>query len=344
MWRKEPTMTESKKIRLLVNLGPGFFRSPELEGVWRRLAEVASVRKTSHDTADEIEADLAWADAVIMWSWPVLTEDLLAKAPNLRFAGHINANQAGVRAELARGIAVSDARHGWSPAVAELALGLILDGLRKISDYHAAMRAGRERWVEDFPADVDPLERQLTGRPVGIVGLGGIGRRLAELLAPFHVELRVFDPYLPEETAKRHGAKQVPLMELITESDVVVISAANNEGTKGLIGAKEIAAFRKDALLVNIGRASLIDMDALERRLGKGDLFAALDVFGHEPLEKDSALRGLPNAYLTPHRAGGLMESVLRIMDMLADDLEAFLAGKERARAVTEEMLPCLPD
>jgi len=335
-------MPRREKPRLLVNLPPGFYKCPQLKGAFARLGKLATLRKRSHNNADEIAKDLAWADAILMWSWPVLTPELLAKAPRLRFAGHININQEGARSELAHGLVVSEARRGWSPAVAEMALTLILGGLRRTSDYHAAMRQGTEHWVSNFPLDVDPTERQLTGRSVGIVGFGGIGQRLAELLAPFHCALRAFDPFIPKSVAKRLGARLVDLMELCRRSEIVVLCAANNPGTHHLLRTKEIAALQKNALLVNVGRSWLIDMAALEKRLRKGDLFAALDVFEKEPLEKDSPLRALPNAWLTPHRAGAPMESVVRIMNWLADDFEAFLRGRPRQHALTLDMLHCL--
>ncbi|HPD16444.1 MAG TPA: NAD(P)-dependent oxidoreductase [Planctomycetota bacterium] len=335
-------MARRQKCRLLVNLPPGFFQCPQLKGVFARLRRLATLRQRSHNQAEEIARDLAWADAVIMWGWPTLTPELLARAPRLRFAGHLNLNQAGARAELEHGLAVSEARRGWSPAVAEMALALTLSGLRRLSDYHAAMRAGTEHWVSNFPLDIDPTERQLTGRAVGIVGFGGIGQRLAELLAPFHVALRTYDPFLPKAVAKRFGARLVGLMELCRESEIVVLCAANNAGTHHLLGKKEIAALQRNALLVNVGRAWLVDMQALEQRLRKGDLFAALDVFEKEPLEKDSPLRTLPNAWLTPHRAGAPMESVVRIVTMLVDDFEAFLRGRPRQHALTLDMLHCL--
>lgn len=337
------TVTDENRLRLLINLPPTFFTTPYLRAHFERLEGMADVRKTSHDTQEQIAPDLAWAEAVLMWAWPNLDDALLAQAPALRFVGQINTTQTTVRACLERGLAVSEVRHCWSPAVAEMALALILCGLRKVSDYHAAMRRAEEKWVEQFPADIDPLERELTGRPVGIVGFGGIGQRLAELLQPFRVTLRIYDPYLPEEVARRYGAQPVTLLELIRESDVVVLCAANTPGAEHLIGAREIATFRKDAVLVNVGRAMLVDMAALEERLRRGDLIAMLDVFDHEPLEADSPLRALPNAYLTPHRAGGVLGSVERALTMLTDDLEAFLDGRKRRYAVTEAMIPCFP-
>jgi phosphoglycerate dehydrogenase-like enzyme len=334
----------SSQTRLLINLPAGFFTSACLAPVFARFAAKADVRKTSWNAPDEIAGDLAWADAVVMWSWPVLKKELLAQAPNLKFAGHINLSLTGAQHELAHGLVVSEARHGWSPAVAEMALTLMLAGLRRTSAYHAAMRDGAEAWVRAFPDDIDPRERQLTGRSVGIVGFGRIGQRLAELLAPFHVTLRAYDPFLPETIAVQHGAQLVALDELVAQSDVVVLCAASTEGARHLLGAAEIAALRPHAVLVNVGRSLLVDMSALAERLRRGDLVAMLDVFDREPLEADSVFRSIPNAWLTPHRAGGLMESVARILTMLADDFEAWLRGEPLKNPLTEKALASLSD
>jgi phosphoglycerate dehydrogenase-like enzyme len=288
--------------------------------------------------------DLPWAEAVIMWAWPGFGIDELKLCPDLKFLGQINSTQKHVKACLARGIAISEARHCWSPAVAEMALTLMLAGLRQTSAFHIKMRVGMESWVNDFPKDIDPRERQLTGRTVGIVGFGGIGQRLAQLLQPFHVTLRIYDPYLPDVIAKQNNAQQVSMMELIRESDVVVLCAANNEGARHLVGVDEIAAFRSNAVLVNVGRSMLVDMPALQKRVEKGDLIAMLDVFDNEPLELDHPLRKLSNAYLSPHRAGGIMESVERALTMLTDDLEAFVSGNSLKYAITEKMLASLPE
>jgi len=95
-------------------------------------------------------------------------------------------------------------------------------------------------------------------------------------------------------------------------------------------------------VLVNVARAALVDTGALVDRLRRGDLYAAIDVFDKEPLEADSPLRDIPNAFLTPHRAGGILASVQRTVSWLADDLEAHLAGRPRTYALVEAMVPSL--
>ena len=329
-------------MNILVNLPPGFFDYPVLTPLFARLDALGEVRQRSHNTAEEIAADLAWAEAVLMWGWPSITRDILHACPHLRFSGNLDILQPAAKAAFAHGLPVSVSRSGFSPSVAEMALGLILSALRRISDYHAAMRVGEEPWVQEFPTEIDARERELTGRSLGIIGLGQVGRRLAELLGPFHCDLRVVDPYAPEAVLAAHHAQRVSLHEMLQASDVVVICAASNPGTSHLLGPEEFEMLRPNAVLVNVARAALVDTEALIARLERGDLFAAIDVFDTEPLALDSRLRALPNAYLTPHRAGGTVASVERIFGWLVDDLEAFVEGRERRHALTEAMLPSL--
>ncbi len=337
-------MPQSDPFRILVNLPTGFFRTPQLEPVWQKLEEMGTLRKTSHDTPEQIREDLIWAQAVLMWAWPTLDEQLLSAAPDLKFAGHINLSQAMAKAELDHGLAVSELRHGWSPAVAEMALTLLLAGLRKTSAYHLAMRQGAEDWVEDIPADVDASERQLAGRTVGIAGFGGIGQRLAQLLEPFGVELLVHDPFIPQEILDKYNARSVDMPALARQSEAVFLCAANTSNSRHLLGKDEIEAMDADAVLVNVGRASLVDMEALRQRLARGELTAMLDVFETEPLAADDELRKLPNAFLTPHRAGGIMESVQRILTALVEELDRFRQDKPLKYPVKREMFTSLPD
>lgn len=329
--------------RLLVNLPETFFDQPELAPTFSRLRSMAEVRTTSHDELTPMLPDLRWAEAVLMWAWPVFGEEVLRDLPDLRFVGQINTTARMAAGCLQLGIAHSEVRHAWSPAVAEMALALMLAGLRHTSEYHIAMRSGTEKWVDRFPADIDARERELTGRTVGIVGFGRIGQRLAELLQPFEVDLRIHDPHLPAEVAHRYSARPMAVHDLAAAADVVVLCAANTEEARHLFDARAIVALRPDAVLVNVGRSLLIDMQALTARLERGELVAMLDVFDREPLEPDSPLRRLPNAFLTPHRAGGVLSSVVRAMDWLAADFEAFAAGRPLRHAVTEPMLASFP-
>ena len=329
--------------RLLINLPPGFFTAPQLEPTFARLeALAATVTKTSCNAADEILPYLREADAILMWSWPRLTPKLLDQCPRLRFSANLDITQAGAKTLLERGVPVSVGRRGFSPAVSEMALTLLLATLRRTSTYHAAMWAGTEPWVARFPDDIPPDELQLTGRRVGIIGFGAIGQRLAELLEPFRCDIRIHDPFLPDAVAERFGVRNGSVDDLVAHSEAVVLCAAANAGTRHVLEARHIDALMPGAALVNVSRSALVDGAALLARLQRGDLYAALDVFDQEPLPADAPLRSLPNVYLTPHRAGGVWESVVRIVAYLGDDLEAFVTGNERRHALTEAQISSL--
>lgn len=331
---------------LLLNLPPVFHQAQCLAPAIDRLRALGTLRQTSHNTSEEMAADLAWADAVFMWAWPSFDAAQLAAAAPIEFIGHIDMSRKMARAELDAGIAVSLSKGGWSPAVAEMALTLILASLRRTSNHHAAAWQGGEQWADalTLPAMADPWERELTGTTVGIVGLGQVGRRLAELLQPFHVDLRVVDPYVPEEVIAGFKGTRVDIDAMIADCDVIALCAAANEGTSRLFNAGRIAALRRGAVFVNVARAMLVDNEALARRLKQGDLFAALDVFEEEPLAKDSPLRALSNAYLSPHRAGGLHSSIRRVVEFLVGDYEALRAGQPRRHALNSGRIDALDD
>ena len=233
------------KINLLVNLREGFFQEPSLMPCFQRLESFAHVRKASCDKAEEILPHLQWADAVLMWSWPMLTPDMLVQCPNFKFSANIDIHQEGARILLARGIAVSAGRRGFSPAVSEMALTLILSALRKTPAHHAAMRQGTEKWAKQFPEAVDHEERQLTGRNIGLVGFGGVGQGLARLLAPFACDIRVHDPYLSPETTAKFNVQNVTIEELIAHSEILALCAAANAGTKHLFRSAAYSGFAK---------------------------------------------------------------------------------------------------
>ena len=312
-----------------------------MKTVFDRLSAFAEIRLNSAYSSEELLPDLRWADAVLMW-WVEITEEMLDECPNLKFVGKLDVSQTVAKVLLGRNIPVSVSRRGFSPAVAEMALTLILASLRRTSNHHSAMWRGDEKWIANFPGDIDPHERHLTGRRVGIVGFGGIGQRLAQLLAPFECEIQIYDPYLPAEVAKNFNATQTSLETLASSSEILVICAAANPGTKSLIDSQLIESLPAHSIFVNVCRASLVDTQALLARLQRGDLYAAIDVFDAEPLPLDSPFRLLPNVYLTPHRAGGTIQTARRILDFVIDDLEAFLKGEPRKHALTEAMIGSL--
>lgn len=330
-------------MHLHFNFPESFLITRGLKEVWDRGNTFGTLTKSSVTTLDELKPLLADVDAMILWNRPILDEATLAAAPKLKYLGFLHLYRPGAEAALNSGIALSETHTLFSPSVSEMALGLILNGLRKISAQHMAMRARTEIWPAGHPHLVDPLERRLTGRNVGLVGFGGIGRNLAALLAPFKTTIRAHDPYASKDAAAKLGVTLTSLDEVLAESEIVVLGAVDTAETRGMIGTEQIALLRPNAVLVNVSRGSLIQTPALIARLRRGDLIALCDVFDPEPLAPDSPLRDLPNFFGTPHRAGGLIETFAQHLNTLMDDLEAELAGRTRQFPITREMLHSLP-
>jgi len=169
--------------------------------------------------------------------------------------------------------------------------------------------------------------REASHRRLGLLGFGGIGQMLAELLAPLQPELLVHDPYLPAEVTAAAGARSVELEELFDLSDAVFVLARPNPHNRRLIVRALLDRLRPGAALIVVSRFWLVDEEALIERLQKGDIRAGLDVFEDEPLRAGHPFRAMQNVSLTPHRAGGTVESFWRIGQHFVDDVERFAAG-----------------
>lgn len=180
-------------------------------------------------------------------------------------------------------------------AVAEFALMLILDSLKNYSALDKAVRQGK--W------DRYPM-RELTSKTVGLIGFGRIGKRLAELLKPFNVELLVYDPYVQEQVVNGFGAKLVPIKELLNNSDVVSLHLPSTKDTYHTINEKTLKQMKDGAYLINTSRGALVDEHAVVNALQSGKLSGiGFDVYEVEPVTSENVLFGIANTQLTPHTA-----------------------------------------
>ena len=192
------------------------------------------------------------------------------------------------------GILVCQASRTWVPAVSELVLGLMIDAARGISRSNLAYKAGRTPQIG--------AGRQLMGATAGIIGLGPLGQRVAELLVALGMTVLAHDPYAKAAMA---GVRLTALAELLKTSDFVLPLAVATEETENLIGAAELALMKPDAFLINLSRGNLIDEAALEAALDQGGIAgAALDV-GRAPDQMPSPrLARRPDVSATPHIGG----------------------------------------
>jgi phosphoglycerate dehydrogenase-like enzyme len=280
---------------------------------------------------------LPGAEAVITsWGSPAFTPELLAVADKLRIVGHAAGSVKHLMPKEGydRGIVVLSAAAVIADSVAEYTLWAMLSMQRDLYQYEALMKEARtwQRMAQGYA-------HELYYKRVGIVAAGLIGRRVIELLRPFHCEVVVYDPYLSEAESRQLGVQRVALDELFATSDIVSIHAPTTPETEAMIGAPHFQAMQDGALLINTARTWVLDQDAMVDELETGRIRAVIVVYDEEPLPPDSPLRDLDNAFLTPHVSGHTTESRARLVEAVADDMRRFFEGAPLKLAVSWERL-----
>lgn len=315
-------------------LFPHFFAPATLE----RLGEVAEwSRDVSREDSAALRAAIAESDALVTtWHSPYLRAEMLGAPPRVKLVAH-SGGEVLVRmnVDVFEHVLVTNAAGPMAEPVAEMALAMMLMLVRRIPRYAAEARSGIHPTNDEAP-----VGETARGRTVGVVGFGRIGRAFARLAAPLGVELLVNDPHCPREVVAGHGARAVELDELFASSSVVVLAAGLTNETRGMLDARRLALMPDGAYLVNVARGGLVDLDALVAELRSGRISAAIDVTDPvEPLPPDHELRRLDNVVLTPHVAGGGVETRSAMGAVAVDEVVRFFRGEPPRNRVTREQL-----
>jgi (S)-sulfolactate dehydrogenase len=272
----------------------------------------------------KLKASLANADALIVRNRTQVSGALLESAPSVRVVGRLGVglDNIDVAACEKRGVQVIPATGANALAVAEYVIGTAMLLLR--GAYAATADVADGRWPRA------PLGngRELSGKTLGLIGFGGIGRLTGALGRALGMQTIGFDANIgadsPLWTAERTARR--PFAELVTEADVVSLHVPLTAATRSLIDAERIRTMKRDAILINTARGGVVDEFAVAAALREGRLGgAALDVFEAEPLPAGSPLAGCPNLILTPHIAGVTRESNVRVSTMIAEKVAAAL-------------------
>ncbi|MGW2206697.1 D-2-hydroxyacid dehydrogenase family protein [Streptomyces sp. NPDC001774] len=292
---------------------------------WSPLADRVDVRVLREHLTDRDALVAAVEDCeilVVMRERTPLDAELLGRLPRLRLVVTSGMRNASIdlTAAAALGITVCGTASSSEPP-AELTWALILGLARQVRAEAQALREGGP-WQSTVGSD-------LSGRTLGLVGLGKIGGRVARVGLAFGMEVAAWSPNLTTERAAEHGVAYVPdRRELMERADVVSLHMVLSERTRGLIGEPELRAMRPSAYLVNTSRAGLVDGEALLRALREGWIAGAgLDVFATEPLPAEDPLRTLPNVLALPHLGYVTRGNYDRYFGQAVEDIEAYLAG-----------------
>ena len=277
-----------------------------------------------HADATRISAVLGRARALIVRNRTRVDARLLAAGPRLVAVGRLGVGLDNIDLDACakRDVSVHPATGANVVAVAEYVVAAMLVMLR--GAYHATDRVLAGDWPR-----TTLIGREASGKTLGIVGFGAIGRAVAGRAAALGVDVAAFDPILSSgDTAwSTPGVRRFDeLGAMLGECDVVTLHAPLTETTRHLVGAAEIVAMKPGACIVNTARGGVLDETALVDALVSGKLAAAaLDVFEDEPLPAHSRLEGIPNLYLTPHIAGLTEEANARTGELIASRIRRAL-------------------
>ena len=276
----------------------------------------------------ELVKEISDADYLITHFSPVSSRVINA-GKKLKFIGVARSGCENISLETAseKGIKVAVAAGRLADPVADYTIGILLSECRNIS--RLSLRPNDGKWTGERPGNFKYV-KCLRNKQVGIIGLGIIGKKVAERFKGFGVKLMAYDPFCPDSELKKYECRRVDLPELMQTADFICIHARLTPETRGLVSRKLINLMKPNAFIVNTARAALVDEAALTDALKAHRIAgAALDVFTEEPLPEDHELRKLDNVTLTPHIAGGTSDQAEISFRIITEELKRYLNNEK---------------
>jgi glycerate dehydrogenase len=280
-------------------------------------------------TQNTTEAILAAIEdaAIVFTNKTILSAEVLRNAPALKYIGVLATGYNIVDFNHAReqGIVVTNVPDYGTAAVAQFAMGMLLQLCHRIGEHSLAVHSGEWTLCPDFCFWNFPLI-ELTGKTIGIIGYGKIGKKMAQIAKSFGLQILV---HTRTENSEQDVGKFVSFETLLRTSDIITLHCPLTEETNGFINKKTIQKMKTGVLFVNTARGALVVEEDLKESLLNGKIAgAALDVVSTEPMQKDNPLRGLVNCIITPHIAWATKEARMRLMTTATENLKAYLNGK----------------
>ena len=291
-------------------------------------------------TSDELIAAIPDYDALIVRSETRVTPEIIAAGARLRVIARagVGVDNIAVEAATRRGVIVVNSPTGNIAAAAEHTVALLFALARHIPDATASLREGRWERSRFVGAEI-------RGKTLGIIGLGKVGAEVARRAGEGGLGMRLLatDPYASPETARTLNVEMVTLEELLAQSDFVTIHTALTGGTRGLIGADELALMKPTARIINCARGGIVEEAALLAALEADALAgAALDVYSKEPPGENETIRALiahPHVIATPHLGASTEEAQISVAVDVVEQVEEILRGGAARAAVNAPMI-----
>lgn len=305
----------------------------------KSVAEVVSKNPTSNEEMIECIRDV---DAIMLGDFQ-LSNTIIEKGERLKIISRVGIgyNNVDVTTATRRKIIVTNVPGALSDSVAEHAMLLMLAAARRLAVGDRYVREGE--W-NNFQQHAPGFE--LSGKTLGLIGFGAIGKAVSQRAKAFNMSILVYDPYVDYNKAAQLGCQRVDLDRLLKESDVVSVHTPLTTETERLIGERELNLMKKSAVLINTARGGVIDESSLIDALRKRKIAAAgLDVLASEPPQLGNPLFELDNVTLTPHSAGFTLEVMKRLWLACYDAVTRVLRGElpqPPANIVNPEVIPFL--
>lgn len=293
---------------------------------WKELENQGELTVYDRTKPSETLTRIADAD-IVLTNKVVISREIIAQLPQLKYIGVLATgyNVVDIEAAHERGIIVTNVPAYSTESVAQMVFAHLLTVTNRTEHYAVANRNGR--WTEnpdfcywDFP------HMELAGKTFGIVGLGHIGQRVAQIALAFGMKVKA----LTSKAAKAlpAGVEKASLEELLSTADVLSLHCPLTDNTRHLMNADTLRQMKSTAILINTGRGPLVDDQAVADALAEGRLAAfCADVLTEEPPKADNPLLKQPNAYMTPHIAWASKEARIRLLHVAAANVQAFLGG-----------------
>lgn len=273
---------------------------------------------------DEIADRISDAD-VVLTNKCRITKEIFERCPNIKYIGLFATgyNNIDIKEAKARGCVVSNVPGYSTNAVAQHTFALILNRYSGVAAYDQTVKNGDWCYSKLFSYFNIPFF-ELAGKTIGIVGYGAIGKAVKRIAEAFNMNILVHTRSYPKDDS---GIRVVSLEELLKESDIVSLHCPLTDETAGLINKDALALMKPSAMLVNTSRGGAVVERDLADALNSGKIAAAaLDVLDREPMDVNCPLRNAKNCCITPHIAWAPLETRIRLIDMVSDNLKNYLA------------------
>lgn len=294
---------------------------------WEELEQMGEVTVYDRTSPSETVQRAAEADFVLT-NKVVLDREKIAQLPRLKYIGVLATgyNVVDIEAAHERGIVVTNVPAYSTESVAQMVFAHLLTVTNRTEHYAIQNRSGRWSASPDFCYWDFPL-MELAGKTIGIVGLGNIGRRVAEIALAFGMKVKAVTSKSQEQLLA--GIEKADLQTLLSSADVLSLHCPLTANTRHLINADTLRLMKPTAILINTGRGPLIDDQAVANALQEGLLGAfCADVLTTEPPSSNNPLLSQPNAFITPHIAWASTEARTRLLQIAIANVRAFASGK----------------